>query len=117
MFAAHRAAYLEYRQQVIAVAIDIYNLEAEAYGAKVTASTADGIPGIQEPLLASIQAGIDIKPFDPERDGRIAMMLSVAKRLSASSPTPTCGCPWRPVLDRLQSPRHQRSLPGRRARA
>ena len=38
MFAAHCAAYLEYRQQVIAVAIDIYNLEAEAYGAKVTAS-------------------------------------------------------------------------------
>ena len=32
MFAGHRNAYLEYRQQVIAVGIDIYNLEAEAYG-------------------------------------------------------------------------------------
>ena len=35
LFQAHRAAYLEYRQQVIAVGIDIYNLEAEAYGARV----------------------------------------------------------------------------------
>ena len=48
MFAAHRAAYLEYHQQVIAVAIDIYNLEAEAYGARVAASTCrrhSGDPG------------------------------------------------------------------------
>ncbi len=86
MFAAHRAAYLEYRQQVIAVAIDIYNLEAEAYGAKVAASTADAIPGICEPLLSSIEEGIQLPPFDPERDGRIAMMLSVARRLKREFP-------------------------------
>ena len=35
LFQAHRRAYLEYRHQPIAVGIDIYNLEAEAYGAKV----------------------------------------------------------------------------------
>jgi hypothetical protein len=34
LFQGHRGAYLEYRQQPIAVGIDIYNLEAEAYGAK-----------------------------------------------------------------------------------
>jgi uncharacterized protein (DUF433 family) len=35
MFEGHRRAYLEYHHQVIAVGIDIYNLETEAYGAKV----------------------------------------------------------------------------------
>ena len=86
MFAAHRAAYLEYHQQVIAVAIDIYNLEAEAYGAKVAASAADAIPGIPEPLLSSIEEGIRLEPFDPQRDGRIAMMLAVARRLKREFP-------------------------------
>ncbi len=86
MFAAHCAAYLEYHQQVIAVAIDIYNLEAEAYGAKVVASTVDAIPGIHEPLLSTIQEGIRLQPFDPQRDGRIAMMLAVAQRLRREFP-------------------------------
>jgi uroporphyrinogen decarboxylase len=56
LFAAHRAAYIEYRQQVIAVGIDIYNIEAEAYGATVEASTEDAIPGIRRPLLDSPDA-------------------------------------------------------------
>jgi uroporphyrinogen decarboxylase len=86
LFAAHRAAYLEYHQQVIAVAIDIYNLEAEAYGAKVAASTPDAIPAIRQPLLSSIEEGLRLQPFDPERDGRIAMMLSVGQRLQREFP-------------------------------
>jgi uroporphyrinogen decarboxylase len=86
MFQAHRAAYLEYHQQVIAVTIDIYNLEAEAYGAKVAASTPEAIPAIHEPLLKSIEEGIHLKPFDPERDGRIAMLLGVAQRLKREFP-------------------------------
>ena len=47
MFDGHRLAYQEYRQQVIAVGIDIYNLEAEAYGAKVAASTPEATPTIR----------------------------------------------------------------------
>jgi uroporphyrinogen decarboxylase len=86
MFAAHRAAYLEYRQQVISVAIDIYNLEAEAYGAKVSASTPDAIPAIHQPLLSSVEEGIRLKPFDPQRDGRIAMMLAVGQHLKREFP-------------------------------
>ena len=86
MFEGHRRAYLEYHQQVIAVAIDIYNLEAEAYGAKVAASTPDAIPAIHQPLISSVEEGINLKPFDPERDGRIAMMLSVAQRLKREFP-------------------------------
>ncbi|MEN6406605.1 MAG: uroporphyrinogen decarboxylase family protein [Thermoguttaceae bacterium] len=86
LFQGHRRAYLEYHPQVIAVAIDIYNLEAEAYGAKVAASTPEAIPAIRQPLLQSLDEGIRLKPFDPDRDGRIAMILGVAQRLKREFP-------------------------------
>jgi uroporphyrinogen decarboxylase len=86
MFAAHAAAYRHYRQQVLAVSIDIYNLEAEAYGATLAASTPDAIPAIHTPLLKSLDEGLNLKPFDPERDGRIAMMLAVGQRLKREFP-------------------------------
>jgi uroporphyrinogen decarboxylase len=86
MFAAHRAAYAHYRQQVIAVAIDIYNLEAEAYGAKVEQCSGDAIPAIHRPMLASAAEGAALEPFDPQRDGRIAMLLDVGRRLKHEFP-------------------------------
>ncbi len=86
MFQGHRLAYLEYRQQVICVGIDIYNLEAEAYGAKVEAGTADAIPAVHQPLLTSLEDGLALPPFDPQRDGRIAMVLGVAQRLKREFP-------------------------------
>lgn len=86
LFEAHRRAYLEYRQQVIALGIDIYNLEAEAYGARVEPCEGDAIPAIHEPLLPSLEAGLALRPFDPARDGRIAMVLAVGQRLRREFP-------------------------------
>jgi uroporphyrinogen decarboxylase len=85
LFEAHRRAYLEYRQQVIAVGIDIYNLEAEAYGARVVAE-GEAIPAVRSPILGSLAAGLDLAPYDPARDGRIAMVLDVAQRLRREFP-------------------------------
>lgn len=86
MFEGHRRAYLEYHQQVIAVGIDIYNLEAEAYGATIAEVQGDAIPAIEKPLLGSLEEGLAIKPFDPAKDGRIAMVLSVGQRLKREFP-------------------------------
>ena len=86
LFQAHRRAYLEYRHQPIAVGIDIYNLEAEAYGAKVELVEGDAIPGIYQPLLTSLEDGLALKPFDPQRDGRIAMIIAVGRRLKQEFP-------------------------------
>ena len=86
LFEGHRRAFLEYHHQVIAVGIDIYNLEAEAYGAKVEACGGDAIPAIQEPLLRSLEDGLTLPPFDPARDGRIAMVLAVGQRLRREFP-------------------------------
>jgi len=86
LYAAHRAAYLYYRQQVIAVGIDIYNLEAEAYGATVEAGGDDGIPAILQPLLASSADGIHLPAFDPAHAGRVAMLIAVGQRLKQEFP-------------------------------
>jgi uroporphyrinogen decarboxylase len=86
MFEGHRGAYLEYRHQVIAVGIDIYNLEAEAYGAKVEECEGDAIPAIHHPLWSSLDEGLAIQPFDCERDGRVAMIIGVGHRLKREFP-------------------------------
>lgn len=86
MFQGHRDAYLEYRHTPIVVGIDIYNLEAEAYGAKIEVPGGDGIPAIHQPLFRTLEEALDIAPFDPARDGRIAMVLDVGRRLKAALP-------------------------------
>ena len=86
MFEGHRRAYLKYRHQVIAVGIDIYNLEAEAYGATVENTGDHGVPAVHAPILESAGAGGKLAAFDPERDGRIAMVLAVGRRLKAEFP-------------------------------
>lgn len=86
MFHGHRLAYLEYHHQVIAVGIDIYNLEAEAYGAKVVECEDNAIPAIHQPLWTSLDDGLALRPFDPDHDGRVAMLISVGQRLKREFP-------------------------------
>ncbi len=86
LLAAHRGAYLHYRHQVITVGIDIYHLEAEAYGAKVEKTSEEGIPAILKPLFSSLDEGLTLKPFDPDHDGRIAMVIGAAQRLKREFP-------------------------------
>jgi uroporphyrinogen decarboxylase len=82
LFAAHRAAWLEYRHQVLTVGIDIYNLEAEAYGAVIEKPDGNGIPAIHQPLLASLDDSLP--PF--ECGGRIATTIAVGQRLKRELP-------------------------------
>jgi uroporphyrinogen decarboxylase len=86
LYAGHRAAFLEYRHTPIVVGIDIYNLETEAYGAKIEVPSGNGIPAIHEPLFNSLDEALDIEPFDPETDGRISMVLETGQRLAGELP-------------------------------
>ena len=86
MFAGHKAAWLAYRHTPIVTGIDIYNLEAEAYGARIERPGGDGIPAIFQPLLGSLDEGLEIAPFDAARDGRLAMVIDVARRLKDALP-------------------------------
>ena len=86
LFAAHRAAWLEYRHPTLAVGIDIYNLEAEAYGATVEMPAGTGVPAIHQPLLTTSDDGLTLPPFDPQQAGRIAMVIAVGQRLQRELP-------------------------------
>ena len=86
LFEAHAAAYRLYRHRPIMPGIDIYNLEAEAYGARVEPATGIGIPAIKQPLFDSVDGLLRLRPLDPARDGRLPMALRVARRLQDTFP-------------------------------
>jgi len=86
LFAAHRAAWLLYHHSPVVVGIDIYNLEAEAYGARVVEPSGNGIPAIPEPLVPSLDEARRLRPFDPRRDGRLPMVIAVGQRLARELP-------------------------------
>ncbi len=86
LFQAHRAAFLEYHHTPVVVGIDIYNLEAEAYGAALPQPSGNGIPAVSEHPFGSIEATRDMRPLDPARDGRIALFIEAGKRLAHELP-------------------------------
>jgi uroporphyrinogen decarboxylase len=86
LFAAHAAAYRLYRHTPIMPGIDIYNLEAEAYGATVTNPAGLGIPAVSRPSCRSAAELLQLKPLNPRRDGRIPMAIRVAARLAREFP-------------------------------
>lgn len=86
LFQAHREAYRVYHHTPIMPGIDIYNLEAEAYGAVVEDPVGFGIPGISRPALGSLDATLELRPLDPACDGRIPMAIAVAARLAREFP-------------------------------
>jgi len=86
LFAGHRAAYLLYQHAPIVVGIDIYNLETEAYGARIEIPSGNGIPAIHQPLFETIDEALDLDPFDPENDGRIAIVLATGQKLAKDLP-------------------------------
>ncbi len=82
----HIEAYRLYRHCPVVVGIDIYNLEAEAYGAVVTRPFGNGIPAICSHAYATAESLIDLKPFDASSAGRIPMVIEAARRVAAACP-------------------------------
>jgi uroporphyrinogen-III decarboxylase len=86
MVAGHRRAYELYNPAAVVVGIDIYNLEAEAYGAEVVDAGGTGIPAIVRPIFTDLEAACRITPFDPTRDGRLPMIIECGVRLAEIVP-------------------------------
>lgn len=84
---AHREAYKLYRHFPVVIGIDIYNLEAEAYGCEVQNPGGNGIPAIENPLFPSIDEALRrIKPFNPRTDGRIPIVIQAGQRIKDEFP-------------------------------
>ncbi len=86
LYEAHAEAYRRYRHSPIVVGIDIYNLEAEAYGGVIDKPQGVGIPAVGKPILDSAAALCELRPFDPAEAGRIPMVLDAAARLARRFP-------------------------------
>lgn len=82
----HTEAYRLYQHRPVVVGIDIYNLEAEAYGAVVSRASGNGIPAIQQHPLSTVRELIDLEPFDPTSAGRIPMVIEAARRVLEACP-------------------------------
>jgi uroporphyrinogen decarboxylase len=78
---AHRAAYELYCHTPVVVGIDIYNLEAEAFGAVVAEPEGHGIPAPHEHLCEEAADILELDDFDSASSGRLTMMIEAAVEL------------------------------------
>ncbi|MBN2314887.1 MAG: hypothetical protein JXM79_13225 [Sedimentisphaerales bacterium] len=82
----HIEAFRLYNHNPVVVGIDIYNLEAEAYGAPVNQPDANGIPAITTHPFGTVEDLLNLEPLDPRKDGRIPMVIEAAKRVAEECP-------------------------------
>ncbi|MBI4977609.1 MAG: hypothetical protein HZC28_09010 [Spirochaetes bacterium] len=86
MLEAHSRAYELYRHSPVVIGIDIYNTEAEAYGCVIEPCKDNTIPAIHASLFASIDETRALTPFNPVKDGRLALVVNVARDFKARFP-------------------------------
>jgi uroporphyrinogen decarboxylase len=86
MVKAHRAAFELYHHTPVVVGIDIYNLEPEAYGAKIAEPDGAGIPSPDAHLCEDAAAVLEIPEFDIGRSGRLRLVIDAACELKSLLP-------------------------------
>jgi len=74
-------AFEKYKHDLVTVGVDIYNIEAEALGCKVQYFESTDIPGIKENVLADKEKLCELGVPNPERDGRMPLMLNAAAKI------------------------------------
>jgi len=93
---AHRTAYDIYHHPMVVAGIDVYNLEAEAYGAVIAEPPGGNVPSIVSHPCSEIGDLIDLPVLDPLQHPRIGVVLSAAAALRKVCPeatvrVPVCG--------------------------
>jgi uroporphyrinogen decarboxylase len=86
MVEAPTRAYQTYRHSPVVVGIDIYNLEAEAYGARISPPDGNNIPAVTGYVCASAGDIPGLCLPDPLTDGRLPLALNAAQRLTQTFP-------------------------------
>jgi len=82
----HTEAYRRYRHTPIVVGIDIYNIEAEAYGATIAEPEGSAIPSITAHPCATTADIANLPPLDPATAGRIPMIIEAGCELQVHFP-------------------------------
>ena len=86
LFRAHSAAYEFYRHRPIAVGIDVYNLEAEAFGAEVADPGGRDVPSVRRPIAETADMISRLPDWDPETESRFGLVLEAASLLAERHP-------------------------------
>jgi len=86
MAQGHIEAFRLYSHRPVVVGIDIYNLEAEAYGAVVQRASGHGIPAVTQFPCSRVQDLLSLAPFDPASAGRVPMTLEAAQAVARACP-------------------------------
>ncbi|MFO7611221.1 MAG: uroporphyrinogen decarboxylase family protein [Clostridia bacterium] len=76
------ACYELYRHDLVAVGVDIYNIEFEALGAKVHFPDNEELPSISETMVETAEDIRKLRVPDPEKDGRMPMFLQAVDRIN-----------------------------------
>jgi uroporphyrinogen-III decarboxylase len=96
LFQAQKSAWQRYQHPMVVVGIDVYNVEPEVHGAGLDSPSGCGVPSIVSHPFSSVDSILGIPVPDPSRDGRMPMVLGVARRLAgdcapATVFVPVCG--------------------------
>jgi uroporphyrinogen decarboxylase len=86
LFRAHAEAYRLYEHRPIVPGIDIYNVEAEAYGARIESPEGNAIPSIVQHPCEGVRDILGLRHPDPTRSERLPMILETACRLKEEFP-------------------------------
>ncbi len=86
LFRAHVEAFRRYRHSPVVVGIDIYNLEAEAYGATIATPADNDIPSICVHPCPTSDDIVRLNVLDPKGAGRIPMVIETGRRLARALP-------------------------------
>lgn len=86
LYKAQAEAFRLYANRPMVVGIDIYNLEAEAYGAIIEDPGGNGTPAITRPCCSLPLDILKLPHFDPRTAGRIPKIIKIAGRLAAAFP-------------------------------
>jgi uroporphyrinogen decarboxylase len=82
----HQAAFELYGHTPVVVGIDIYNLEAEAFGSVIAEPSGEGIPAPEHHLCEEVADIMELADFDPATSGRLAMVIEAAVELKKKLP-------------------------------
>jgi uroporphyrinogen-III decarboxylase len=84
--AGHIQSFRLYSHRPVVVGIDIYNLEAEAYGAVVQQASGNGIPAVTQFPCSEVEDLLSLAPFDPASAGRVPLVLDAAQAVVRACP-------------------------------
>ena len=80
-----------YQPRLLSVGLDIYNIEAEALGARIIYPPNDDLPALQGPLIQNDSDFSSLKLPDPEKDGRMPLLLSACEKIKEKAAVPVSG--------------------------